>query len=393
MSFDLTRARAETPGCSNVLHFNNAGASLMPEPVLNSVIGHLRLESEIGGYEAADQARQEVEHVYDAAAKLICCRSDEIAVVENATRGWDMAFYSITFRPGDTILTSVAEYASNFIAYLQVARRTGATIKVIPNDECGAISVDALKNSIDNRVKLIALTHVPTNGGLVNPAEKVGEIARHAGVLYLLDACQSVGQMPIDVQRIGCDMLSATGRKFLRGPRGTGFLFVRREILERLEPPLLDLHAARWVEKDRYEIRADARRFENWETNCAGKIGLGTAIDYALQWGLDTTWTRILHLGAQLRERLTGLPGVTVRDLGREKCGIVTFMVEGKQPEDVRSALSEERINVSVSPAEYTLMDMRNRGLEDGVIRASVHYYNTEEEIDLFCRVLEGFFV
>jgi cysteine desulfurase / selenocysteine lyase len=287
----------------------------------------------------------------------------------------------------------VAEYARNFIAYLQVAHRTGAIIKVIPNDEYGAISTDALKDSIDNRVKLIALTHVPTNGGLVNPAEKAGEIARQAGVLYLLDACQSVGQMPIDVQRIGCDMLSATGRKFLRGPRGTGFLYVRREILERLEPPMLDLHAARWVERDRYEIREDARRFENWDSNCAGKIGLGTAVDYALQWGLETTWSRVFHLGAQLRERLAELPGVSVRDLGHEKCGIVTFTVEGKRPEEIRSALSEKRINVSVSPPQYTLLDMENRGLKDGVIRASVHYYNTDEEIDRFCRVLERFFV
>ncbi len=285
----------------------------------------------------------------------------------------------------------MAEYASNFIAFLQAAHRTGAIIKVIPNDEYGAISTDALKNSIDNRVKLIALTHVPTNGGLVNPAEEVGQIARQAGVLYLLDACQSVGQMPINVQRIGCDVLSATGRKFLRGPRGTGFLFVRREILKGLEPPLLDLHAARWVEKDRYEIREDARRFENWETNCAGKIGLGTAIDYALQWGLEVTWPTIVGLGEQLRERLAKLPHVTVRDLGRKKCGIVTFTVEGKKPEEIRSALSEKRINVSVSPAQYTLMDMEDRGLRDGVIRASVHYYNTEEEIDRFCHVLERF--
>ncbi len=362
----------------------------MPQAVLDSVIGHLRLESEIGGYEAAEQARQELERVYDSAARLLGCESGEIAVVENATRGWDMAFYSISFQPGDFILTSVSEYASNFIAYLQVAHRTGAIIKVIPNDEHGAISLDALRNTIDNRVKLISLTHVPTNGGFVSPAEKVGEIARPAGVLYLLDACQSVGQMPIDVQHIGCDMLSATGRKFLRGPRGTGFLFVRREVLERLEPPLLDLHAARWVDQDRYEIREDARRFENWETNCAGKIGLGTAIDYALQWGLETTWSRILHLGAQLRERLAALPGVTVRDLGRQKCGIVTFTVEQKLPEEVRLALAEKRVNVSVSPPQYTLMDMETRGLKNGVIRASVHYYNTEEEIERFCGNLEG---
>src|SRR5271157_6238116 len=343
MSFDLARARAETPGCLNVLHFNNAGASLMPEPVLNSVIGHLRLESEIGGYEAAEQAQQELEHVYDAASRLIGCRSDEIAVIENATRAWNMAFYSITFRRGDTILTSVAEYASNFIAYLQVANRTGAIIKVIPNDEYGAISMDALTNSIDNRVKLIALTHVPTNGGLVNPAEKVGDIAKQAGVLYLLDACQSVGQMPIDVQRIGCDMLSATGRKFLRGPRGTGFLYVSKDIVNDLEPPVLDLHSAEWVEKDKYEIRKDALRFETWEGNYAGKIGLGTAIDYALNLDISVTWPRICLLAEELRHCLTQLTGVTVHDLGRQKCGIVTFTVNGKKPMEIKRLLTDKK--------------------------------------------------
>jgi selenocysteine lyase/cysteine desulfurase len=391
MPFDITQARADTPGCSNVLHFNNAGASLMPEPVLNAVIEHLHLEARIGGYEAAEIARDKLEQVYSSAARLVSCNPDEIAVVENATRAWDMAFYAVRFRPGDIILTAVAEYASNFIAFLQTARRTGAVVKVIPSDEYGAISLDALKNCMDDRVKLVALTHVPTNGGLVNPAEKVGEIAREAGVLYLLDACQSVGQMPIDVQRIGCDMLSATGRKFLRGPRGTGFLFVRREILETLEPPLLDLHAARWVEKDSYEMREDARRFENWETNCAGKIGLGTAIDYALQWRIESTWPRVCQLAEKLRQRLGELRSVTIRDLGREKCGIVTFTVEEKKPEEIRLALGKERINVSVSPAQYTLLDMTARGLADGVIRASVHYYNSEEEIDRFCQILERF--
>ncbi len=361
----------------------------MPRPVLEAVVNHLQLEAQIGGYEAAERAHKDLKRTYHVAARLIGCSADEIAVVENATRAWDMGFYAIPLRTGDKILTSVAEYASNFIAYLQVARRTGAEVQVIPNNDYGSISVEALESSIGDRVKLIALTHVPTNGGLINPAEKVGEIAKKFGIPYLLDACQSVGQMPIDVGRIGCDMLSATGRKFLRGPRGTGFLYVRRGLLEQLEPPFLDLHAARWTGMDRYEIRDDARRFENWETNCATKIGLAVAIQYALDWDLEVTWSRIVHLADKLRERLTAIPGVSVQDLGKEKCGIVTFTATDANPEKIRRALAERNINVSVSPPSYTLLDMESRGLNEGLVRASVHYYNTEEEIDLFCRILE----
>ena len=386
-NFDLLKAREDTPGCENVLHFNNAGAALMPRQVLQATIAHLQLEAEIGGYEAAERSRASVERVYRSAAALLNCDRDEIAIVENATRAWDMAFYAIPFRRGDRILTAMAEYASNYIAYLQVTGRTGTTVEVIPNDEHGQVSIEALRQMLDERVRLIAITHVPTNGGLVNPAAEVGKVAREAGALYLLDACQSIGQMPIDVGAIGCDMLSATGRKYLRAPRGTGFLYVRRSLLERLEPPFLDLHAAKWVAKDRYEIRPDARRFENWETNYAGKTGLGVAIDYALGWGIDAIWARISTLAADLRARLSALRGVALHDLGIEKCGIVTFSINGKEPEAVSRELAERKINVSVSLLEDTRLDMEERGLGK-IVRASVHYYNSEEEIARFCETL-----
>jgi selenocysteine lyase/cysteine desulfurase len=385
--FDVFRARQDTPGCEKVLHFNNAGAALMPRQVVEAVTGHLQLEARIGGYEAADSAHDAVENVYDAASRLIGCQREEIAIVENATRAWDMGFYSLRFQPGDRILTAISEYASNYIPFLQIARRTGAVVEAIPNDHTGQISVEALQNLVDERVKLIAITHVPTNGGLVNPASEIGKIARQAGILYLLDACQSVGQMPVDVREIGCDMLSATGRKYLRGPRGTGFLYVRRDLIERLEPPFLDLHAATWVAKDRYEIRGDARRFENWETNYAAKIGLGVSIDYALAWGMENIWKRVSQLANALRAGLQQIPAVQVHDLGVQKCGIVSFTIDGWDPLEIHELLAGKKINVSVSNAASTRLDMEYRGLA-AVVRASVHYYNSQAEIERFCDVV-----
>lgn len=384
---DVERARRETPGCAQVLHFNNAGASLPPQAVTEAMIDYLQLEAGTGGYEAELQSAESIGGVYAALATMLHCRREEIAYAESATRAWDMAFYGIPLRPGDRILTGRMEYGSNWVAMLQRARQTGAVIEVVPSDETGQICVEALRGMVDERVRLIALTHVPTNGGLVNPAAEVGRIARQAGILYLLDACQSAGQMPLDVEDLGCDFLSATGRKFLRGPRGTGFLYVRESAMEKLEPPFLDMFAAEWVSRDAYQLRPDARRFEAFEANFAAKIGLGVAVDYALDWGLDAIWERIRSLAATLRTRLASLPGVTVHDLGRERCGIVTFTVDGQEPWDLRTRLAEHRIHIWTSTPGGTRLDMEARHLTR-LARASVHYYNTDEEIDRFCTTL-----
>ncbi|MFC1574478.1 aminotransferase class V-fold PLP-dependent enzyme [Gemmatimonadota bacterium] len=389
-AFDVERARRETPGCTRVMHLNNAGSSLPPQSVLEAVVGHLRLEAEIGGYEAADAAEARTRDAYTAISTLLNCSPQEVALVENATRGWDMAFYALSFQPGDRILTCAAEYASNYIAYLQVARRTGAVVEVIPDDSHGQVSVDALRQELEKGgVALVGITHVPTNGGLVNPAEEIGALTREAGVPYLLDACQSAGQWPLDVQRIGCDMLSATGRKFLRGPRGTGFLYVREGMIPNLEPPLLDLHAATWTDLDHFEIAPTARRFENWESYVAGRIGLGVAVDYALSWGIEAIQVRVTTLAEGFRATLSEVPGVSVRDLGRDRCGIVTFTMEDRSAAELKSLLRERRINVSVTSRSSTRIDMEARGLQS-MVRASVHYYNTEEELEGFVQLLQG---
>jgi len=382
VSFDVERARRETSGSREITHFNNAGAALMPDPVLSAMVAHLQREAAMGGYEAAEEAAQQVDHVYDAVAQLLNCSADEVAIVENATRAWDMAFYAMRFEPGDRILSSAAEYESNYLAFLQVCGKTGARVEVVPSDSSGQIAVDTLESMLDDRVKLISLTHVPTNGGLVNPAAAVGAVARRHGIPFLLDACQSVGQLPLDVEEIGCDILSATGRKYLRGPRGTGLLYVRQSLIDKLEPPFLDLRAAEWMSRDEYIIRGDARRFETWETNYGAKIALGVAVDYALEWGIEAVWRRVAILGDSLRSRLRDIPSITVRDLGEVQCGIVSFTCDGLEAIDVQRHLRSVGVNVSVSPQRYTRLDMDQRGLSE-VIRASVHYYNTEDEIDV----------
>jgi selenocysteine lyase/cysteine desulfurase len=380
-TIDLERARAETPGVEHVLHLNNAGSSLPPKPVLDAVIGHLELEGRIGGYEAHAANEEAIERFYGATAELIGAQPHEIAFCPSATRAWDMAFYAFRFERGDRILTSVADYISNYIAYIQVAERNGVDVVTVPNDEHGQVSVEALRDLVDERVKLIAITHVPTNGGLVNPVEAIGPIAREAGIPYLVDACQSVGQMPVDVDAIGCDALSVTGRKFLRGPRGTGFLYVRSGLLERLEPPLVDMRAADWVAPDRYELRPDGRRFEEWEQDYAAKVGLARAIDYTREWGLEPIWERVHALATRLRERLAELDGVTVRDAGETKAAIVTFDVASAPAERVKEALARERINVTVSATSSAVIESIERGLPD-LVRASPHYFNTDEELD-----------
>jgi selenocysteine lyase/cysteine desulfurase len=359
----------------------------MPQPVLAATIEHLELEARIGGYEAAAAARERIDAVYASAARLVNCDPSEIALLENATRAWDAVFYGIPFERGDRIVTARAEYVSNYLAYLQVARATGAEIVVIGDDEHGQVDVAELEATIDKRVKLISITHVATSGGLVNPAAEVGRVARAAGIPFLLDACQSVGQMPIDVREIGCDYLSTTGRKYLRGPRGTGFLYVKRERLDGLHPPVIDTRSAEWTAVGEYRLKPDARRFETWEVSYASQLGLGRAIDYALDVGLDAIWARVRGLGEMLRARLAEIPGVALHDLGAVKCGIVTFTVAGVDIEEIPSRMATEGINLNLADVEDTRLDLEARGLER-MVRASAHYFNTAEEVDRLCGVV-----
>jgi selenocysteine lyase/cysteine desulfurase len=378
---DIDALRARTPGCASRVHLNNAGAALFAEPTLDAMMRHLRLEAEIGGYEAADAAQEAIAATYDAVAALVGGRSEEVAFFDNATHAWNAAFYSVPLGPGDRILTGRAEYGSNVLAYLQVAERVGAEVVVVPNDVHGQLDIAALAELVDERTRLIGVSHVPTSGGLVNPAAEVGRIARAADALFLLDATQSVGQFPVDVETIGCDLLTGTGRKFLRGPRGTGFLWVGGAALERLDPFVAEIRSATWDGKRGYAWVDGARRFESWENSYVNLLGLGAAVRQALDLGLDAIKERTFGLGARLRDQLDELPGVSTHDLGEVRCAIVTARVDGVPTADVAAALSGAGINVSTTVPEHTQFDTEDRGVHP-LVRLSPHYYNTENEVD-----------
>ncbi len=386
---DISAVRADTPACEQVIHFNNAGASLMPDPVFNAISSHLELEREKGGYEAETLAADQLQSFYSEFAALLACDAQEVAFIENATRAWDMAFYGLRLEQGDRILTHDSEYVSNFLALLQRAERRGFEIDLVPSDESGQIDVGAMEAMIGPRTRLIALTHVPTQGGLVNPAEAVGQVARKHDLIYMLDACQSVGQIDLDVNKIGCDVLSGTGRKFLRGPRGTGFLYVSAGIIDQIEPPFIDLHSAIWSGNDTYEFAAGAKRYENWECYVAGKIGLARAVRYTRDLGLRSIEKRVTELATTLRDALSHVPGVTVQDLGRNKCGIVTFEKQGESASKLAARLLEKGINVSVTDLFSARLDFSERGLDE-LLRASVHYFNTQNEIDRFVEAVKN---
>ncbi|MDV7243995.1 MULTISPECIES: aminotransferase class V-fold PLP-dependent enzyme [Rhodococcus] len=378
---DLERARRDTPGCLDKVFLDSAGSSLPPTPVLDAVFAHLRREADVGGYVAAAERAGDLASVKTSIGRLIGASADTIALVDSATTAWNDFFQAVPLKPGDRVLLSEVEYASNAIAVLQRARSTGATVDVIPSDPSGQIDLVALEKLLDDRVRLVSLVHVPTNGGLVNPVREVVDLAHARGALVLLDACQSVGQIALDVAELGVDALSATGRKWLRGPRGTGFLYIADELTTTLEPAALDLHSAEWTGAEDYRMAADASRFEFWECDVAARLGLGAAVDYLLDLGVDQVEAAVVDGAEYLRSGLSEIDGVTVRDLGTRRCGIVSFTVDGLDPRDVRAQLANRRVTVTASLRGSTLLDMSARDL-DAVVRASPHYFCSRDDLD-----------
>ena len=379
----LAKWRSDTPGTHHRVHLNNAGAALMPRPVIDACKSHLDLESQIGGYEASDAKAEEVTRVYAGIGELIGAHPENVAFVANATAGFIQAMSSFDFEPGDVIVTTRADYTSYQITFLSLAERLGVVVKHAEDLPEGGVDPDSVRElAQDPQCRLVHVSWVPTHSGLIQDVEGVGAVCDELGVPYLVDACQAVGQISIDVERLRCDYLTATARKFLRGPRGIGFMYASDRALGRGDHPLfVDMRGAKWVDADRYEIAQTAMRYEDWEFPYALVLGLGAAARYALEVGVETAGARAFLLAARLREKLADLPGVRVLDGGRNKCAIVTASFGDRDARDIVGALRKKGINTAASLKWYGLLDFTEKRVESA-LRLSPHYYNTEEETD-----------
>lgn len=382
---EIEKFRADTPGCLHKIHLNNAGASLMPAVVTEAIVRHIELESTIGGYEAGDKKSAEIAQFYNSAAQLLKCNPSEIAFTTNATDSFSRAISSIPFKAGDIILTTNEDYISNQITYLALKKRFGTRLIRAASLSTGGVDIQDFERCIVKyKPRLVAVTHIPTNSGLVQPVCEIGSLCEKYEILYLLDACQSVGQLPLDVKQLKCDFLSATSRKFLRGPRGAGFLYVAEKTLKQgYEPLFIDMRGADWVSDNKYVPKKDATRFENWEFAYALLLGTGAAIDYCLQIDITKIEAQVKYLANYIRTWLQKITGITLHDKGPDPAGLVTFHLKGSDPEFIKNFLSKKNINVVTSYRNFAVIDYDEKKVE-WTIRVSPHYFNTIHEADLF---------
>jgi len=387
LGINIEKVRNDTPGVGKVIHLNNAGASLATNQVVNAIAQYMNEELLYGGYETMTKNAESLNTFYVKTAEWINAYPYEIAFTDSATTAWQRAFFSIPWKNGDEIITCVAEYASNYISYLRLKKWFNIKIIVAQDNEFGEVSTLSIEKLITSKTKLIAITHMPTLSGLVNPVEEIGKIAKLHEVFYMVDACQSVGQYPLDVEKIQCDFLSGTGRKFMRGPRGTGFLYVNKDIIQQLDPLSVDLFSAHWMDNETYKMRKDAIRFEQFESNLSLKMGLTAAIDYQLELGMENIWKRVTTLGDYLRNKLKEVDQVKVIDTGRVKSGIVCMEINNHDVFRLMDIMVVKGINVSAASVYNSRLFMEKYNHTEA-LRASVHYYNTEKEIDVFVEEL-----
>ncbi len=385
----LREVRCQTPGLVGRVHLDNCGSALMPQPVVDALKQALDREVAVGGYVAQEQQAGALEGSYQSLVRLFGGDAGDFAFVGSAVDGWTKAFYSLPMAAGGNIVTAYNEYCSNYVAYLQIAKRHGVEIRVAQQAETGGIDLDHLSSLIDDKTQVISISHMPSSSGEINQVAEVGRIAKTAGVLYVLDACQSAGHVPVSVADIGCDVMTGTSRKFLRGPRGIGFLYVNEHARSVMDPIVLTNQSAEWTRKDAYTLRKDARVFEAWERSVVNQLGFTAAVDYLLDIGVDAATNQIARNALYLRKKLADCATVKMACPPSATSAIITFNLEGKTPVDVKARLAEQGIAVQIASVVHTRLDLERRGI-DSAVRVSPHYYTSQSDMDRFIEAIQA---
>jgi selenocysteine lyase/cysteine desulfurase len=389
---DIAQLRNDTPGCTHKIHLNNAGASLMPHSVSQAIHAHIELEEQTGGYEAAEIMQHEIDAFYPIAAQLLQAEARNIAYTTSATDAYSRALSSIPFKQGDVILTTSNDYISNHLAFLSLQKRFGVNIVQTADSPAGETDLDDFSTQLRKlQPKLVAVTHVPTNSGLVQPVEEMGKLVKETDSIYLVDACQSLGQLPVSVKDLHCDFLTGTFRKFLRGPRGAGLMYVSDKALQKgLEPLFIDMRGADWTALDTYKPQPTAKRFEDWEFAYALLLGSKAALQYLLALDMHDIKTRNRHLCQLLTAHLQSIPGLSLLDKGSHQSSIVTFTLAGTTPEATQDYITKGGFNITMSYKNYALIDYEKKGVS-WAVRVSPHYFNLEQEIEAFASHIQAY--
>lgn len=392
MEFPVTRLRAETPGCQSVIHFGNAGCSLHPQPVLDAVTRYIQEEAIYGGYEYAAMRAADIADFYAAGAVMLNCHERNIAFVNSSTDGFARALSAIPFAAGDVILTTLTDYISSQIHFLSLEKRYGVKIVHAKNADTGETDLDDLEACIKKyNPVLVSVTHVPNNSGMIQPVEAIGALCKQYDIWYFVDACQSAGQLPLDTQKIACDFLSFATRKFMRGPRGGGLLYVSDAALDAgLEPLYIDMRGAEWTSPNAYTPVADAKRFEYTEQSYAILIGSAVAMRYYVATGPENIAARNKYLSDYLCKHLQEFSHIHLLDRGKNKSAIHSLISDRTPPQEFRDILFTHKIQVNAAPRKFALIDFIDKKV-DGAVRIAPHYYNTTQEIDAMIEVMRKY--
>lgn len=372
---------------NRLIHFNTAGSGLMPPSVADAMIDCVRREAEGGAYETELYYDKVVQHeVYQRIARLLAAPVEDVALFDSATRAWCSVVCRLDLGPADRVWVTPYEYAGNLISLLRLRDRTGCRIEVVPTTPAGDLDLDWMAANVSDDVALVSVTHIPSGCGIVNPVAEIGRLLAPYRCFYAVDGCQSVGHVPTSVAEIGCDLLTGAGRKFLRGPRGTGFAYVAPRLRKALVPEFHDLHVAQVVAPDRYEVTdPSARSLELAERTTAAVVGLDVALEHHLTTGQDRPQAAF----PILRALLADLPDIELILPGTNHSGILSFRHHTLPAERIVAGLAERNINAWQIRGDHTPIFMARHGV-DRAVRASVHYYNTGDEAAAFTDALRS---